>query len=98
MADTLRASVRAELIAVGCPPASADEAVDLAFHAASEASAKIVEITKRASDPRITIQATLIASATVRARLAELESDVAAMAQKLGLATNTAVVGGSYDG
>ena len=97
MAD-LRASIRAALIEAGCPPASAEESVDLGLHAASEASAKVYEVTKRASDPRITIQATMIATGMLRARLEELERDVAELAAKIGLKTSTSLVGGTYHG
>jgi hypothetical protein len=94
----MRQVVRAELVASGIPATHVDQVVDLGFHAAEQACAKLHEIVFSAGDERVSITAIGVAISIAQVRLQNLQEAMIAAAEEVDKPVRHLTVKGSQHG
>lgn len=92
----LRQEVRRQLVASGVPETHADQVVDLGFHAADTACARLQEIAFSAEDERISITALGVAISVALSRLATMQEAMIAAGAESGRPIRHFTVGGDH--
>lgn len=80
----LRAAVRAQIVDMGLPAATASEIVDLAFHATDKAMDALTAATEVATDSRVRMNALLVATSLIDVRMKQARDAADALVGVLG--------------